>query len=80
MLRAFNNRTVRNMTLTSPDIDQAIAEFRAAIGDLFATHERAEIELLKTRIAERERHHQPTVILRKELLEKMTKQLQRELA
>ncbi len=61
-------------------IDEAIHEFRLAIGDLFASHDRREIELLKSRIAERRRNHKSTVIQQRELCELMSRQLRRELA
>ena len=60
--------------------DEAIHEFRLAIGDLFASHDRREIELLKSRIAERRCNHRSTAVLRHQLCELMARQIRRELA
>lgn len=68
------------MQLHAPDIDQAIAEFQAAVGELFSTQERRDIELLKSKINARERAHKPTAVWRKELCVLMAKQIARELA
>lgn len=62
------------------DIDKAIEEFRRAIGDLFVTHERREIELLKSRISERRRRHKGAATLQHQLCELLARQIQRELA
>jgi hypothetical protein len=70
----------RTMQSFVPDIDQAIAEFKAAVGDLFSTPERREIELLKSRIEARKRARKGTAILQHELVELMAAQIQRELA
>ena len=66
--------------LHAPDIDQAIAEFRAAVGDLFNTPERRKIELLKSRIEARRKAKKGTAILQHELCELMAAPIQRELA
>lgn len=62
------------------NIDQAIEEFRLAIGDLFASHDRREIEFLKSRIIERKRRHKSVAVLQHQLCELMARQIQRELA
>ena len=61
------------------DIDRAIAEFKSAVGDLFAG-ERREIELLKSRIEARRKAHKGCAVLQHELVELLAKQIRRELA
>lgn len=68
------------MQLHAPDIDQAIAEFKAAVGDLFSTKERRDIEVLKSRIEARKRARKGTAILQHELVDLMAKQIMREVA
>lgn len=62
------------------DVDRAIAEFKAAIGDLFSTPERREIEHLKARIAKLRQQRRNPAVLQKQLVELMARQIQRELA
>lgn len=62
------------------DIDRAIAEFKAAVGNLFDNPERREIELLRSRIAHREAAHRNTAVLRHQLVELMARQIRREIA
>src|SRR5689334_23973417 len=53
--------------------------FRSLVGGLFRG-ERARIELLKRRIEARKKAHKSTAFYRRELLELMTSQIQKELA
>lgn len=68
------------MQLHADNIDHAIAEFAAAVGDLFSTPERRGIELLKSRIMARQRARKGTAILRHQLCELMARQIMREVA
>lgn len=61
------------------DIDLAIIEFQQAVSGLFGP-DRREIELLKSRIMARKRARKGTAILQKELVEKMARQIMREVA
>jgi len=62
------------------NIDDAIAAFRKAVGDMFATPERREIELLKSRIEARRKARKGTALLQHQLCGKMAAQIMREVA
>lgn len=64
-------------TQTPTDI---VAELEQLVGNLFTTPGRREIELMKSRIAERERNHQNAEGLRRQLALLVAEQLKRECA
>lgn len=66
------------MNQAQPDIDRAIVEFAAAVAGLFSP--RGEIDRLKAKILDYQLRGLPTLILRKELLEKMAAQVMRDVA
>lgn len=68
-----------NQLFAETDIDRAIAEFKAAVGGLFAG-ERRQIELLKSRIEARRKARKGCAVLQHELVELLARQIRREIA